>query len=45
MSPEESPSPPSSSRTFVLVAFAAGVVIAAVVATLGFYGYLGAGIP
>ncbi len=40
------PTTPSSAipRSFLIGVFAGGILIAAVVAVLGFYGYLGAGI-
>ena len=41
------PASPSTAipRSFVVGVFAMGILIAAVVAVLGFYGYLGTGIP
>ncbi len=32
-------------RAFLITVFAVGIVVAVVVSVLGFYGYIGAGIP
>jgi nitrate reductase NapE component len=41
------PAPPSREipRAFLVTVFAVGIAVAVAVAVLGFYGYIGAGIP